>query len=291
MLGSMRRRALLLVCLLSLGCRAPTEIDDVPYDPRYGDSTKLDLYLPDESGAQPAVMLIHGGAWRFGDKRHFTNAARRFARSGYVAASINYRLVPEGAFPNGPRDTACALAFLQKNAGDYGIDPERIAVVGYSAGGHLASLLGVAWNEPSIEPDCEWGPPERPAAVIPGAGAHDLRARADVEWVQDFMGGTLEELPDKYQQASPIAQIDPGEPPFLLVSGGGDWIGVPEQSRWMRDALRAVGTEADELRLAGGGHLVQPGADPGELQFGVLLETPEAWLVIADFLARHIGEP
>ncbi|MBK7581525.1 MAG: alpha/beta hydrolase [Myxococcales bacterium] len=289
----MWRRALasLAVVGISTACRAPTEIDDVPYDSRYGDDTKLDLYLPDESGPQPAILLIHGGAWRWGDKRHFANAARRFARSGYVAASINYRLVPSGVYPNAPKDCGCALAFLQANADEYGIDPKRIAIMGYSAGGHLTSLLGVAWDEDSIAPDCEWGRPARPAAVIPGAGAHDLRARADAEWVQDFMGGTLDELPDKYEQASPIAQIQPGEPPFLLIDGGGDWIGAPEQARPMRDALRAVGTEADELRLAGGGHLLQPGVDPGELAFEVLTETPEAWLVIADFLARHIGEP
>jgi len=286
-----RGAGLALASLVSLGCGAPTEIEDVPYDSRYGDSTQLDLYLPNESGPQPAIMLIHGGAWRFGDKRHFDNAARRFARSGYVAASINYRLVPGGEFPNAPRDTACALALLQKNADEYGIDPKRIAVMGYSAGGHLASLLGVAYDTPSLAPDCSSGRPERPAAVIPGAGAHDLRDRADARWIQDFMGGTLGELPDEYEQASPIAQIDADEPPYLLVSGGGDWIGATEQSRWMRDALRAQGNEADELRLAGGGHLLQPGADPGELQIEVLLETPEAWLVIADFLARHIGEP
>ncbi len=286
-----RRAGVLLLSAMGVGCGAPTEVENLPYDTRYGDSTKLDLYLPNESGPQPTIMLIHGGAWRWGDKRHFDNAARRFARSGYVAASINYRLVPEGAFPNAPRDTACALAFLQKNADQYGIDPKRIAVMGYSAGGHLASLLGVAYDEDSIAPDCDSGRPERPAAVIPGAGAHDLRERADAKWIQEFMGGTLEELPDEYAEASPIAQIDPGEPPFLLVSGGGDWIGAEGQARWMRDALRAVGTEADELRLAGGGHLLQPGADPGELQLEVLLETPEAWLVIADFLARQIGEP
>ncbi|MFO0571457.1 MAG: alpha/beta hydrolase [Polyangiaceae bacterium] len=281
----------LLPFFTALGCRAPIEIEDVPYDTRYGDSTTMDIYLPDESGPQPAVMLIHGGAWRFGDKRHFDNAARRFARSGYAAASINYRLVPKGVFPNAAMDVGCALAFLQKHADEYSIDPDRIAVMGYSAGGHLASLLGVAWDEEFIAPDCEWGAPKRPRAVIPGAGAQDLRERADAEWIQDFMGGTLQEIPDKYQQASPIAQVDAGEPPFLLIVGGGDFIGVPEQSRPMRDALRAVGTEADELRLAGGGHLLQPGVDPGEIQLGVLTESPEAWLVIADFLARHLGEP
>ena len=289
------RKAALLVCLVvcpvALGCQAPTEIDNVSYDDRYAE-TKLDLFLPEGGGsARPTVLMIHGGAWRMGDKDHFANAGRRLARSGWVAASINYRLVPDGVFPRAAQDSGCALAFLQENASRWDIDPKRIAVMGYSAGGHLASLLGVAWNEDAIRPDCASGRPSRPAAAIPGSGVHDLRARSNASWVQDFMGGSLDELPAEYEQASPIAQIDPGEPPFLLVTGGADWIGVEEQSQWMRDALRAEGNEAEELRLAGAGHLLQPGVDSGEIQFQTALETPEAWLVLADFLARTIGEP
>jgi acetyl esterase/lipase len=287
----LRRLSLWLLAALALaGCHAPTELEDVSYDDRFEEG-KLDLYLPGDSGAHPTVMFIHGGAWRWGDKFHFANMARRLARSGWVAASINYRLVPEGEFPKAAQDCACALAFLQQNADQYDIDPNAIAVMGYSAGGHLSSLLGVAWDSDAIAPDCAAGRPSRPAAVIPGSGAHDLIARSDATWVQDFVGGTYDELPNKYHQASPIENIDGGEPPFLLITGGADWIGVDEQSRWMRDALRAKGNQAEELRLAGGGHLLQPGIDSGEIQFGTAVETPEAWLVLVDFLARTIGEP
>lgn len=274
-----------------LGCRAPEEIHDVSYDDRYS-AAELDLYLPDERGPQPAILLIHGGGWRGGDKRHFRNVARRFARSGWVAASANYRLVPSGRFPNASLDVACALSFLQARADDYGIDAERIAVMGYSAGGHLASLLGVTWNEPALAPDCEVGPPEfPPAAVIPGAGRHDLRDQDHLKHVREFLGGSYAAHPERYELASPILQVDEDEPPYLLVVGSADWLSDPDQLGDMRDELVRRGNHAELLTLAGGGHVFQPGTDPGELQFGTALATPEATIAIGDFLARNIGEP
>ncbi len=287
----MKRWAFGLLLLTTFGCRAPREIDDVVYDSRYGDDTKLDLYLPDDGDTHPAVMLIHGGAWRFGSKREFKNTGRRLARSGYVAASINYRLVPEGEFPAAFQDVACALAFLQGNAAEYDIDPNAIAVMGYSAGGHLTSLLGVAWDEADLAPDCDAGSPSAPGAVIPGAAAHDLVARSDKKWVREFVGGSRDELPERYAQASPIRHVGPGEAPYLLIIGGGDWIGTPDQSWDMRAKLKENGNDVRILELAGGGHLLQPSADPGELEVTTLVDTPEAWLVLGDFLERTIGPP
>jgi acetyl esterase/lipase len=282
-------RRLLLVAALALGCAAPREIEDVSYDARF-DRTQLDLYLPDGDGPHGAVMFIHGGAWRLGDKRMFQGAARRLARSGWAAASVNYRLVPEGRFPRAFQDVACALAFLQTHADEYDLDPERIVVMGYSAGGHLSSLLGVAWDDPEIAPDCAAGVPRAPAGAIPGAGVHDLRGR-DHAWVEDFMGGSHDEIPETYALASPITHVDEPKPPFLLINGGADWFVDIDQGREMRAALRAAGGSAELLSLAGSGHLLNPATDPGDVKIGVSLDTPEAWLATADFLARTIGEP
>src|SRR5262245_61702745 len=86
---------------------------DVSYDDRFGDATTMDIHTPSEAtGGRPAIMLIHGGGWRAGDKDNYTAAAQRYAAAGYVAATINYRLVPAGVYPAAAQDCLCALSFL-----------------------------------------------------------------------------------------------------------------------------------------------------------------------------------
>jgi acetyl esterase/lipase len=281
---------LALMLFACVACGAPVTFEDVSYDERF-DDTKLDLYLPDDDAtARPAVMLIHGGAWVAGSKSNMRGMAERLARSGYAAASIDYRLLPEGRFPRMFQDVGCALAFLQQESSRYHIDPDRIALLGYSAGGHLAALLGVAWDEPALRPDCAAGSPRRPRASIPGAGVYDLRDN-DSQLMNDLLGGSPSEVPERYVLASPVAMVDSGEPPFLLIGGGADWFVDTDEAAPMRDALRGAGGQADLLMLAGTGHLLGPSVNPGEQTLGLSIETPEAWLAIADFLARTVGEP
>lgn len=279
----------LLFTLLALGCAAPREIEDVRYDARFGRTT-LDLYLPESGDALPTVMLIHGGAWKYGDKSAMRPMAQRLARSGWAVASVNYRLLPGGEFPRNFQDVACALSFLQGNAAEWGLDPERIAVSGYSAGGHLSALLGVAWDDPELAPDCAAGVPLAPAAVIPGAGVYDFQGKSH-DIVEELLGGSESQVPERYRQASPITHVRPGLPPFLLITGGADWFVGIDGTRDMGEALRAQGNSAEVLTLAGGGHLLNPGADPGDMQISISLTTPEAWLALSDFLVRSMGEP
>jgi hypothetical protein len=108
--------------------------------------------------------------------------AQRLAHSGYVAATIEYRLVPDGVFPAAAEDCFCALAFLRAHAQEYGLDPQRVALMGYSAGGQLVSLLGVHAEDPELQdPGCPAGLTFAPAAVIDGAGPADLRAMAGAD--------------------------------------------------------------------------------------------------------------
>lgn len=282
-------RAAILLTLVLVSCGAPEERDDVSYDDR-SDATKLDLYLPEGSGKRPAVMLIHPGGWRSPSGRYLmTPAARRLANSGYVTASIGYRLGDEGHFPRSVQDAWCALSFLRAHADEYGIDVDRIAVLGYSAGGHSAAMLGVAPPDARLDPDCTWGKTAPPRAVIAGAPVLDMRAY-DSFMVTGYMDGTADEKPADYDLASPIRFVRPGLPPFLFVVGGGDWWVGPGDSRTMRDDLVAKGNFARMLEVGGGGHVLNPLGD-GTWTWSMTIETPEAWLAIEDFLARTIGKP
>jgi len=280
-----------LLCLV-IACGAPHEQKNIAYDDRFGSSSMLDVYAPDDDGApRPAVLLIHGGSWRSGFKEQFENAARRLAGAGYVAITINYRLGPEGVFPAAVQDCLCALAYARAHAAELGVDPAGVAVMGYSAGGHLAALLGVAADEPRLAPDCAAGVTSAPAAVISAAGMHDLRDFADYGTVRDFLAGGPDDVPEAYDLASPLLQVGPGHPPFLLIHGDDDRLVGVEQSSRMRDALVASGNDARLLVIEGGGHLWNPGDDGTQTWVQVATETPEAWLAIIDFLDHTIGPP
>lgn len=278
-------------CVLATACNAVEKHSDVAYDDRYGDATVMDVYVPDDARTdRPALLMIHGGGWKSFSKSGFDADAERFAGAGYVVANINYRLTPAGRYPNAMRDTHCALAFLRSRASEYGLDPDRIAVMGYSAGGHLASLLGVAIDEPDFVPDCAAGSTYAPAAVISGAGPQDLGELSWASAVQDLIGGTVDAYPERYRKASPIERVGPGAPPFLFIHGTQDLFVPVEQSRRMRDALHDVGTDARLLTLSWGGHLLNNGADPGQVDGLTSAATPEAWAAMIDFLDHTIGD-
>jgi acetyl esterase/lipase len=275
------------------GGGAILELGAVSYDGRHA-TTVLDVYLPDDGATgRPAVLAIHGGAWKGGSRAHHADHARRLAASGYVAISIDYRLSGEAIFPAPVQDAWCALAFVRAQASAWGIDPARIAVTGYSAGGHLASLLGVGADVAELAPDCAAGPTGRPAAVISGAGPQDLRgAYGTAPAIVELLGGGEAEHPERFATASPITHAGADAAPFLFIHGSDDWFVPLAQSRAMRDALRGHGVDARLLELRGVGHLVGVGGDGGRQELGVLaVDEPEAWIATMAFLADTVGVP
>jgi acetyl esterase/lipase len=284
-----------VVALLAVAaCTAPAVETDIVYDDRHGDAGLMDIYMPDDVGPHPAVLFIHGGTWRAGSKEHFWRSGPRLARSGFVAASINYRLLPDGVFPNNLNDCVCALAFLRAHAEEYGVDPARIAVMGYSAGAHLTSLVALASDHPELPTDCSAAggqPVAPPAAAISASGPQDMRLwwneLSDKETVEGIFGGSPRDLPHAYELGSPAYHVRSGAPPMLILADAADFGGVHA----FRDALVATGNDASLLRVEGSLHILEQQDDAGFYEGGVSSETPVAWIAIEDFLFRTIGGP
>lgn len=274
-----------------LGCMGPTRFADVSYDDRFGDATTLDVFLPAGGGPAPAVVLFHAGAFTSGDKSEYHAAAERLALSGHVAVTVNHRLAPGAPFPAAIQDAACAFSFLRAHAEDYGIEPERMAAVGYDSGAHLAAMLGVAAGAPDVAPDCEAGATGPPAAVVASAGFYDLTRLAGERGIEPYVGAPLDEAEDLYAAASPALRAGAGAPPFLLVHGDFDFVVPPDQSKIMRDALMEQGNDVRLLELFDPGHFLAAGADNGGLYGGGVKDRPESWIVLMAFLEETIGLP
>lgn len=270
------------------GCSDVIVEADVSYDPRFA-AAKLDIYSQGTGTDRPAVLVIHGGGWRQGSRSDMADHARRFAEAGFVAVNIDYRLTPSGRFPHAVQDCVCALAYVRANAADLGIDPDRIATYGYSAGGHLATMLGMAAGHEAVAPDCEWGDTGPARAVVSGAGPQDMALLPEVDAVVDFVGGTRAAVPELYAAASPLSYVAAGAPPTLFITGDADWFVDIEHSRRMQRALEDVGVETRLLSIAGGGHLLNRGPSGATWEVELSIDTPEAWAATIDFLDRSLG--
>ena len=217
---------------------------DLPYRAGASQNWKLDLALKKDSQGKPrpGIVVIHGGGWIEGDKSSFSTAngdvpgnIQHFARLGFVAVTVNYRLSSEAVFPAALEDCKTAVRWLRAHAKEYNLDRDAIGAWGNSAGGHLALLLGMAGKEARLEGD---GPfPEQSSsvqAVASDSGPIDLveQHRSGVlrEVCARFMGGPPEgERVAAYKTASPNEQISANVPPLLLIYGVED-VQVPVET-------------------------------------------------------------
>jgi acetyl esterase/lipase len=283
--------AFVVIAAAAGGCSDITVERDVAYDDRF-EVTELDVYVPTPRDApRPAVLVIHGGSWREdSDRDGMSEPAARLAEAGYVAFNVEYRGTPgDGAFPGAVQDVLCALAFIRSNAARWNVDPDRIAAYGYSAGGHLASMLGVAADVPSVQPTCAAGATGPVVAVVSGAGPQDLLLFDDAAPLVDFLGGGKREARAVWIEASPITHVRVGAPPFLLIAGDDDWFVDVEHARAMKTALASVGVTSKLLVIPGGGHVFNRSPSGQTWDLVPPLDTPSAWSATIDFLDRTIG--
>lgn len=230
----------------------------IPYSRPADGELLLDAYLPRGEGPFPAVVVIHGGGWRSGDRFQLALHAWWFARKGIAAFAIDYRLAPLHPWPAQIHDCKAAVRWVKTHARECRVDPERVGAYGYSAGGHLAALLGTADGSAGLEGDAPEGAPDtRVAAVCAGGAPVEFRdtvpaSKALVYW----LGSTLDERPEVYHAASPIAHVSPDDPPFLFYHGTADALVSPDEPRRMKEALEAAGVEAEIHPVPGAGHIL-----------------------------------
>ena len=287
-------KSILLLVLFIISCsEVEHTIITVDYDPETGSKTKMDVIIPKKaSGSGPAIFMVHGGGWETGDKNSLRPLAEYLADLGFVAVTVGYRLLPKGVYPLSSQDISCAWDSFITNAKQYGFDPKRVALFGYSAGAQLISLLATGESLQSIVNQCDTEATGiRPAAAISSAGILNLLDGAEDETMQKYLGGGKDEARNTWIEASPITHVDKSDPPFLFIHGEGDVINPIEHSEKMYKALKDARVEAKLMVIPGGGHLFNPGPGGGDPMGGSPEQSPEALAVIEDFLYDQLGKP
>lgn len=220
---------------------------------------KCDIFIPSGDGPFPAILAVHGGAWRSGTKFSMLRHAWRMVSAGYVVVAIDYRHAPKYKFPAQIHDCKHAVRWMRANAVAYKINVDRLGAFGYSAGGHLVALLGTTNSQDGLEGEVEpslQGFSSRIQCVAAGG------APCEFSWIAPnsnvltyWLGKSQAEAPEVYRRASPASYITADDPPFFLFHGNSDWIVPWESSLTMHRKLLAANLNSQHEIAQGNGHL------------------------------------
>lgn len=256
--------------------------EDNMVEPLETPAQQMDVYYPPSGGPWPVFLYVHGGSWMEGDKAE-GEGWRGLNEQGFLVVSLNYRMAPIDKFPAMIEDLKCAVRFLRAHAADYNLNPEEIAALGASAGGHLVALMGVADESAGWDTGHYSDQSSRIQAVIPIAGFFDFSKEISGGVgtpIYSAFGGLPGTDSPKLVAASPVTYITQDDPPFLLFHGTRDNIAPPEQSTLMDEQLRAAGVPSTLVVVEGGDHgLGGPEAHPSPA---------EVYQMILDFLNTHL---
>ncbi len=268
--------------LLTSAALADTQTD-IEYA-KVGDiSLKLDLHRP-QGENPPLIVYVHGGGWRAGSKEDVPIAD--LYDKGFAIASVNYRLSTQAVFPAQVHDIKAAIRFLRSKAGLYHINASKIAIIGSSAGGHLAALVGVSNRNPKLEGKVgEHLDQSSDAQVIVSYyGASNLETILSqstpkglefrIPALKLLLGDTPDKKPELAKLASPVTHLDKNDPPLLLIHGDADPQMPPQQSQELAKAYESLGLPVTLIML------------PGSLHGGVEFYDEERTAIVAKFLDK-----
>jgi acetyl esterase/lipase len=246
----------------------------------------LDIYLPASSkGKLPLVIFIHGGGWlsndKYADMGYMRKTVAEIVSSGFALASIDYRFSTQAVFPAQILDCNRAISFLYDNADKYGFDKNLFAVIGFSAGGHLASLVGLSKNN-NVSAFFMPGTSKAfsfkavvdfygPAELIMFPGAIDARSPEGI-----LIGAAPLARPDLAKAASPVTYVDKNDPPFLIIHGEKDELVSPNQSRLLSGWLNVAGVQNELIIVKDAPH------------FGPMFDADEIRNKVISFLKEHL---
>jgi acetyl esterase/lipase len=265
---------------------------DLEYASVGGTSLRLDLYTPSGAASPlPTLLYLHGGAWALGDKSDMAvERLMPLVAHGFAVASANYRLVPSVTYPAPIHDVKAAVRWLRANAAEHGLDPDRIALGGASAGGHLASLAALTAGDAELEGDVgeHAGVSSAVSAVVayfPGSDLLISGGRNPLESqilppppTAALLGlDRIDDDPELVRSASPRYRAHAGAPPHLILHGDRDTMVNHEQSRLLHEALSAAGASSLYLLISGAGH-----EDPQFVR-------PAVTATVAGFLSESLG--
>ena len=242
------------------------------YSEADGTRLRLDVYRPHREVApprpasaerRPAVIQVHGGGWLSGSRfEQGIPLLNHLAALGWVGFNIDYRLSPQATWPDHIVDVKRAIAWVRENAAELGVDPERIAITGGSAGGHLTAVAGLSENDPDFQPSFERADTSVLAAV-PFYGVYDLTNSAGHyypqlrEWAFEriVIKRPLDGNRELYERASPLFRVHPEAPPFMVVHGDRDTLVPVGDARDFVARLREVSrAEVRYVELPGAEH-------------------------------------
>ena len=258
----------------------------------YADDTlkkhRLDIYFPPvKKLSYPVVIWIHGGAWmsndKYADMGYMVNTLKDLINAGYAVASIDYRWSTTAPFPAQVQDCNAAIDYISKNAAQYNIDDGRIALMGFSAGGHLANLIGLSNN--NKERDFYYKgqkPGFKVNLVIDFYGPSDLTTLKGNDSTDPknpvtlLLGGTVADKLKLAKEASPLTWLDKDDPPFLIIQGEKDESVNPEQAKTLSDRLTRLHIPNDLIIV------------PGAPHFGVMFDAENIRREILVYLGKYL---